>query len=300
MTSPKKTTKTHATNTHDATNQGDEAMKTTTKTHATKPHHTNAGDEAMKTTTKTHATNTHDATSEGETTMKTTKTQTPTAAPDATGATTSAMATAATTPTAATLAYIQTCTSLLDQIDTVFPAGSSLTSKDKKHAPKARKGSERFAPQLVALAQQHGVNLKLVPLDTISNASAEATALVPLQKRIEALSNRAASRMFSLQSASWSGSSKLYTVLKRLSKDSGDIETGLEPVEHFFNQRHPLVAKEHPKTKKGKEALAAEKAAAQAAAAAQATVPLATPVSTPVATPVTTPAAPPVNAVAHS
>ena len=195
-----------------------------------------------------------------------------------------------TSPSAATLAYIQTCTSLLDQLEAAFPQGDSLTAKDKKHTAKARKGNERFAPQLVALAKQHGVNLALVPLDAISNASAEATALVPVQKRIETLSTRATSRMFALQSTTWSGSSKLYSVLKRLSKDSGDIETGLAPVEQFFNHRHPSVAKNHPKTKKGKEAMAAEKAAG-AAAKETATTPVAVPVETPATAPVETPVA---------
>ena len=50
-------------------------------------------------------------------------------------------------------------------------------------------------------------------------------------------------------------------MLNRLSKDDGEIATGLAPVEHYFNHRHPLVAKNHPKTKKGKAELAAKKAA---------------------------------------
>ena len=145
----------------------------------------------------------------------------------------------------------------------------------------------------MALAKQYGVNLSLVPLDGISNASAEATALVPLQKRIEAMSARAKSRMFSLQSETWSGSSKLYSVLKRLSKDNGEIETGLAPVEQFFNHRHPLVAVNHPKTKKGKAAKAAAEAAAKAPES------IVAPVVTPVAAPVVTPVSP-ANGAAHS
>lgn len=248
----------------------------------------------MKTTKNHHATSASQATNEGETKMKTSATEsastiitnaaTPSAAP---------VTTLTTSPTVAgTLAYIQSCTSLLDQLEAAFPQADSLTAKAKKHTAKARKGNERFAPQLVALAKQHGVNLALVPLDAISNASAEATALVPLQKRFETLSTRASSRLFALQSATWSGSSKLYSVLKRLSKDSGDIETGLAPVEQFFNHRHPSVAKGHPKTKKGKAALAAEKAATEAAAKAVTTEPVVAPVAAPAATPV--------NAATHS
>jgi hypothetical protein len=192
----------------------------------------------------------------------------PLASTATTDAASAASATAATpnaalaaTPTtsprmAARLAYIETCMSLLEQVEAMFPEGDSLTAKDKRRKAKARKGSERWAPHLVAMARQYGVNLTLVPLDVIEDASEEATALVPMLKRIELLTARATSRTFALKSTAWSGSSKLYSVLKRLSGDSGDIEAGLAPVEHFFNHRHPSVAK------KAKEALAAEKAPA--------------------------------------
>jgi hypothetical protein len=76
--------------------------------------------------------------------------------------------------------------------------------------------------------------------------------------------------------------------MKRLSRDSGDLETGLAPIEQFFNHRHPLVAKSHPKTKKGKAALATEKegaaekeAAAQVGAPAQTQTPAAAAAATP-------------------
>jgi hypothetical protein len=288
MTTQKKTKKSHAATARHITNEGDQTMKTTKKTHATNASHTS------------HATD------EGETTMKTTKTMHASLAPTATTEAASATAAAETpnatqvaaatpSPSPTTLAYIQTCTTLLEQLEAAFPNEATLTARDKKHKPKARKGSERFTPKLVGLAQQHGVNLRSIRLDAISNASAEAEALVPLQLRIESLAARGASRMFTLQSTSWSGSAKLYSVLKRLSKDDGDIATGLAPVEQFFNHRHPSVAKDHPKTKKGKAALAAEKAAQAAAAAAAPVVaataaPVTAAVTAAAATPVTTPA----------
>jgi hypothetical protein len=200
---------------------------------------------------------------------------------------TTPVTTSTTSPSAATTAYLQTCTSLLDQLEAAFPPGDSLTAKDQRRLAKARKGSERYTPQLVALARQHGVDLALVPLDAISNASAEAAAMLLLQKRIEAMAARAASRTFALQSTAWGGSSKLYAVMKRLSRDSGDLETGLAPVEQFFNHRHPLVAKNHPKTRKGKAALEAEKeAGVEESAAAQVSAPTRT--QTPAAAALTT------------
>jgi hypothetical protein len=265
------------------------SAKKATKRHETNATHSpNEGAPPM-TTTKHHATTAHKPTHEGETSMKTTATATESANPMTSAPTPSPApgTVSPASPSAAALSYIETCTSLLDQLEAAFPPGSALTAKEKKHRVKARKGGERYTPQLVALAKQHGVNLSLVPLDGISNASDEATALVPFQKRLETLTTRAASRLFTLQSTSWSGSSKLYSVLKRLSKDSGDIQSGLAPVEQFFNHRHPSVAKNHPKTKRGKAAKA-EKAAAEAAAG-----PLKEPVVTPVETPVAAPAAAP-------
>jgi hypothetical protein len=310
MTTAKKTKKSHeATATH-ATNEGGLTMKTGTKSnksHEATATHATKGDQTMKTTKNQHATNANHLTNEGETNMKTKATEsastilTNPATPNATVVTTSPSV-------AGSLAYIQSCTTLMDQLEAAFPPGSALTAKDKKHKPKARKGGERYTPQLVALARQHGVNLKLVPLDEIANASAEATALVALQKRIEALSTRASSRMFTLQSATWSGSSKLYTVMKRLSKDDGEIATGLAPIEQFFNHRHPSVAADHPKTKKGKAAKAAEEAAAKAVTtepvvapvAAPVVAPARAPVAAPVVAPVDTPVEAPVTAATHS
>jgi hypothetical protein len=181
------------------------------------------------------------------------------------------------TPTSSQItSYIAACSALLDQFDALFPKTDPLTTKDKQRTAKARKGSERYTPQLVALAKQHGVSLAAVPFDAITNASAESQQLVPLQKQMQRLNSRLSVRMFTVQATAWSGSSKLYAVLRRLSKDDGELQTGLEPVEQYFNHRHPLVAVDHPKTKKGKAALKAKEAAA-AAEAPTATEPLATP-----------------------
>ncbi len=285
MTTPKKTKKSHEATASHITNEGDQTMKTTTKSHATNANHaTHDGDTTMKTKTS-HAHTSLAPTETTEAASATAVAETPNATPNATPVATRSP----------TLAYIQTCTTLLDQLEAAFPKDGALTAKDKKRRAKARKGSERFTPQLVALAKQHGVNLALVPLDVISNASAEATALVPLQKRIEGLATKGASRMFALQSTSWSGSAKLYSVLKRLSKDDGDIESGLAPVEQYFNHRHPLVAKDHPKTKTGKAALAAEKAAQAAAAAKVAAAPVVVTAEAPVVTSATTPVVTPAS-----
>jgi len=169
--------------------------------------------------------------------------------------------TIAVTPSAAAApAYVQQCAALLAQLTLVVPPGDALTAMDKKRKAKARKGSEQYIPQLVALAKQFGVNLMLVPTDAIELSSAEAQALVPLIKQMGVLNKQLNDRVFSTRADSWSGASKLYAILRRLAKDNGDLAAGLVPVEAFFNHRHPLVAKNHPKTKKGKAALKAAKA----------------------------------------
>jgi hypothetical protein len=263
-------------------------MKTTKKTHvhASTDATTHEGEKPMKTTKKTHVHASTDATSpNGETTMTATRSKTTSAS-----ATTPAASPATPTTPATQTGYLTTCTALLKQFDAAFPQTDPLTVKDKKHMAKARKGSERYTPQLVALAREHGVNLASVPLEDIESTATEAAQLVPLQKQIDRLNTRVKTRMFDAQSSTWGGSSKLYSVLKRLSKDDGELASGLEPVEKYFNHRHPLVAKNHPKTKKGKEALAEQKDTESGAAE--------TPGTTPAPATVTATQAPPAPAAA--
>jgi hypothetical protein len=278
-----KNASTNASSSHvSTTHEGEKPMKTTktnTHAHASTNATNHEGEKPMKTKTIHPSIDATPAT--GETTM--TDTQPKTTAASATSSTTPAPTTAA-----STTGYLATCLALMKQFDAAFPQTDPLTAKDKKHTAKARKGSERYTPQLVALARDHGVSIASVPLDEIQNASAEAEQLVPLQKLIDRMGARVKTRMFSAQSTAWSGSSKMYAVLKRLSRDDGEIATGLQPVEQYFNHRHPDVAKNHPKTAKGKAALKAQKEAEASAAG--------TPVATAAPpTPVTQP--PPVESV---
>jgi len=187
------------------------------------------------------------------------------------------------------LTWIQQCTALLTQIEATVPPGDALTANDKKRQAKARKGAEQYIPQLVALADQFGVNLKLVPTDVIQKNSAEAVDLVPLLKQVERVTKQLNDRVFQSRGDAWSDSSKLYAILRRLAKDNGDLAAGLAPVEQFFNHRHPLVAKDHPKTKAGKAKLKAEKAIEQQAAAVSPSSTSVTPESPAVAAPVVAP-----------
>jgi hypothetical protein len=166
---------------------------------------------------------------------------------------------------ATALPYILECTALLQQIEAALPPAAAITAAGKKTRAKARKGGEQYAPRVLALARQYGVELKLAPTAAIERDSAEALALLPLQQLSERVQKRISDRLFVTRSSSWSGTSKLYTVLKRLSKDEGDLEAGLAPVEQFFNHRHPLVRAKHPKTAKGKAALAAKRVAEEGA-----------------------------------
>jgi hypothetical protein len=176
-----------------------------------------------------------------------------TAGPGATPANVSAAPAPASTPP-----YVTECMTLLAKMEQVLPNWPAFTATDKRRQAKARKGGERYIPQLIALARQYGVALALVPLDDITNAANEAQALAPLLLEIARLQKRINDHLFDVQGVSWSQSSKLYVVLKRLAKDNGQLANGLAAVAEFFNHRHPLVAKNK---KAAKEALANEKTA---------------------------------------
>ena len=61
--------------------------------------------------------------------------------------------------------------------------------------------------------------------------------------------------MFSANSESWSAATVHYTMLRRLAKENGDLETALAPVNQFFAQRSPAVTAEE-KAKREAELLA--------------------------------------------
>jgi hypothetical protein len=99
--------------------------------------------------------------------------------------------------------------------------------------------------------------------------------------------------MFSANSESWSAATVHYTMLRRLAKENGDLETALAPVNQFFAQRSPAVtAEEKAKRDAGKAAKAAK--SASKAASKVATTPSAPAPESPVAA--ETPAASPLTA----
>ena len=123
----------------------------------------------------------------------------------------------------------------------------------------------------------------LISLDEIERNNAEAQALAPLVTQLERVSKRVHDRLFTAQGTSWSTSSTLYSVLRRLSKDDGDLASGLGPIEQFFNSRHPLVVAERAQKRKVAAAAKAQKAADKLAAKAAPSSTAATTSTVPVA-----------------
>jgi hypothetical protein len=157
-----------------------------------------------------------------------------------------------TTASAPLFPYIAECAALLARAAATIPADESMTTRDKRHVAKARKGGERYVPKLVSLAKEHGVELRAAPLDEISADMNEATKLASLLVQIEQLTKRVNDRLFAVRGRSWSRSSKLYVVMKRLAKDDGELEAGLASIVEFFKQRRASVPGPDKKAKAGK------------------------------------------------
>jgi hypothetical protein len=164
------------------------------------------------------------------------------------------------------LARVARCSALLDEAIALFQDGTDLTSLDRKRIKKIRKGGEKIIPIVAQAAKQAGVNLPLAQVAPMEESLAEAQALVPLQAKLGLLQKRISDQSFTSDGGSWATATALYSVLRRLSKNNGQLATLLAPANEFFKSRGPAARAAHPRTKKGKEALAQKKAAEAAAA----------------------------------
>jgi hypothetical protein len=171
---------------------------------------------------------------------------------------------------------------LLASIQEMVGPAPALSVKDRKRSLKLRKGGETVIPTVVALSEQFGLNVASHPTSEIMAKLNQAQSLIPLHKQLVTMVKHVADVIFAAHSASWEGSTVHYSMLRRLSKTDGDLETALAPVTEFFAQKKA----------------AAKPTAAEATAGATTPAASSAPAAPATATPVTPATAS--NGVAHS
>jgi hypothetical protein len=119
----------------------------------------------------------------------------------------------------------------------------ALSAKDRIRSVKLRKGGEKVIPTITALSEQFGIVVPMVPTSAITSNLDKSKQLVAAQKQLEAVAKHLSDAIFAAQSDGWEGATLHYTVLKRLAKMNGSLETALAPVTQFFAQKSPAVVK---------------------------------------------------------
>jgi hypothetical protein len=177
---------------------------------------------------------------------------------------------------------------LVDQITAIVGTVPALSAKDRKRSLKLRKGGETVIPTVAALSSQYGLSVASHPTTTMVSSAQKAQSLIPLYKKLVQATKQVADQMFTANSESWTAATVHYSMLKRLAKTNGDLETGLSNVEQFFARRSPEVVAERAAKRAAKKAADAAAAAPTVPAAATITSAPAPVVAPAKATPATT------------
>jgi hypothetical protein len=174
--------------------------------------------------------------------------------------------------------------SLLDQVTAALalPSSPALTTKQKRYATRSRKGMDKVVTTLSNLSVEHGVSVPKQPTSQMTSNLALANQLEPVVQKLVGLLTLVGNNADLARSGSWNTATTLYGMLQKVAHRDPELRSQLAPVKEFFAYRTTAAKKAHPKQKKGKAALAAEKqAAAQASAEGSVS---ATPAPSPAAT----------------
>jgi hypothetical protein len=168
---------------------------------------------------------------------------------------------------------------LVKQVTKLVGTAPALSAKDRKRSTKLRKGGETVIPTVATLSDRYGLSIASHPTKTMVESAKKAQSLIPLYKQLVQATKQVADQMFSANSESWGAATVHYSMLKRLAKTNGDLETELAPVERFFKKRSPTVVAEEKVTKDSRKAAKAAKSAAKAESKAAKTASAPAPVS---------------------
>jgi hypothetical protein len=165
---------------------------------------------------------------------------------------------------AADAAALATAHGLVKQVAKILGPAPSLTVTDRKRTAKLRKGGETVIPTVATLAEQFGLKVASHPTDAMVTKAQRAHALLPLHKLLVATTKQVADQMFSANAESWQAATVHYSMLRRLARTNGDLESALTPVTQFFAHRSPEVVKEEDANRGHRKGAKAKPAAAPA------------------------------------
>jgi len=147
------------------------------------------------------------------------------------------------------IALVKTLSALnagLDKADAQLAGGPSLTPDDKRHAARARKGSDRVIQVLAQLSKAHGLDSPALNSTAMLDRLDTASTLAPTIARLTKVLKYASDAQFVAQNDAWAMSRQLYALLQTRAATDGALAEALQPVTDFFNYRHESTLESKP------------------------------------------------------
>jgi hypothetical protein len=149
---------------------------------------------------------------------------------------------------------------LVRRVTEILGPAPMLTAQSRQRSAKLRKGGEMVIQTVATLSANFGLTIPSHPTETMLVAAKQAESLIPLHKALVTVTKQVEDLMFLANSESWAAATMHYSVLKRLAKSNGDLETALSPVEEFFAFRSKEVATKRAVERKAKKPTGAQPA----------------------------------------
>jgi len=170
----------------------------------------------------------------------------PTPAPQAAPASPSPSPQPAPTPMpdpVALAAAVKLVIAALDGAETSLAIGDdpTLSSKQKRHAVRLRKGGEKYVAQIGGLATQYQLDVPGAQVALMLALVGKADALQPLIDRLGTFTKHVGDSVFGAQSQAWDMAMQYYAFLRRRAATNADLATSLQPIADFLAYRHPLT-----------------------------------------------------------
>lgn len=129
-------------------------------------------------------------------------------------------------------------------VSAINPGVPAMTVADRRKAVKVRKGGEKYLPLLAELATTYGIQTTVHSASAMTASAAMVQQLAPLKRQAQMLLKLVEDIEIGANSGTWSTATFIYSTLKRIAAQDGDLAATLDPIEEFFTNKAKSPAKE--------------------------------------------------------
>ncbi|HEY2514618.1 MAG TPA: hypothetical protein VGI39_27325 [Polyangiaceae bacterium] len=126
---------------------------------------------------------------------------------------------------------------LVEEAQSHFSAVVRMTTTDKKHAAKLRRGAHQVLPLIAKLATKYAVQVPGASTDDMTSNLDYAQSLEPLLGTVAVLHETLRDAHLNAQSSAWKTGVTSYGMMKKAAKANVSLSNELTPVAEWFRQR---------------------------------------------------------------